>query len=246
MATQLRTLSDFQAATFDHDYVTDAGFRHIAEQIRSSFSGEFSFLDVGGGKGFFADHILSEFPQSSGVVVDISRLLLGQNVPHARKRLLLGSGTELRTLFHEKFDLVFFNFALHHFVGCSYRSTRNMQRASLLDAASILSPRGRIGVAEITYNGLLAHNAPGFIVYHATASKTLEPLVRRFGANTAGCGVCFLSDKAWRSQFSSCGLAIRGAQPEHSAQRRSLQAQCRLALVGAHRVHNVFYWLAPN
>jgi ubiquinone/menaquinone biosynthesis C-methylase UbiE len=246
MTAAVKKLDDSALATFDHDYVTDAAFEAIAAQIRRDFpTGEFTFIDVGGGKGFFSDRVLAEFPASRGVVLDNADLLLDENLPHPRKRPVLGSATDLRAIFpSESFDLAFFNFALHHFVGTSYADTRRLQRESLRQASLMLTPAGRISVSEITYNGALIDNLPSHVVYRLTASKALAPLVGRLGANTAGTGVCFMSAKQWTREFDDLGYAA--AVTREPSPRRTLRQRLRLAAVSAGNVANAHFWLRPK
>jgi ubiquinone/menaquinone biosynthesis C-methylase UbiE len=241
----VKKLDDSALATFDHDYVSDAAFAAIAARIREDFpGGRFSFIDVGGGKGFFSDRVLAAFPASTGVVLDNADLLLGANLAHPRKRLVLGSATDLAALFPgERFDLAFFNFALHHFVGTGYADTRRLQRESLRQAGRLLGPAGRISVSEIAYDGALLDNLPSHVVYRLTASKALAPLVGKLGANTAGTGVCFMSAKQWAREFERLGYAA--AVTREPAPPRTLRQRLRLAAVSAGSVANAHFWLRP-
>jgi len=242
----VKKLADSALATFDHDYVSDAAFAAIAARIRGDFpDGRFSFLDIGGGKGFFADRVLAEFPECTGVVLDNADLLLYANAENARKRLVLGSATDLQSIFPaERFDVAFFNFALHHFIGTSYAETRRLQRESLRQAALMLTSAGRIAVSEITYNGALVDNLPSHVVFRLTSSKALAPVVARLGANTAGTGVCFMSAKTWQREFDRLGLAT--AVTREPAPARSLRSRLRLAAVSAGSVVNAHFWLTPK
>jgi ubiquinone/menaquinone biosynthesis C-methylase UbiE len=242
----VKKLDDSALAAFDHDYVTDAAFDAIAAQIRRDFpTGRFSFIDIGGGKGFLTDRLLADFAGSEGVVLDNADLLLHENVPHSRKRLVLGSATDLRRIFaDERFDLAFFNFALHHFIGTSYADTRRLQRESLRQASLMLTPAGRVSVSEITYNGALVDNLPSHIVYRLTSSKLLAPLIGRLGANTAGTGVCFMSTKTWAREFDRLGYTA--SVTREPAPPRSLRSRARLAAVSAGSVANAHFWLRPK
>jgi len=204
----VRQLAEPQLQTFDHDYVSDRAFATIVEAIRHDFpNGNFSFLDVGGGRGFFADRLLEEFPSATCTVLDNAELLLSQNTTHPRKTLVLGSATEAAHLFpNDAFGIIFFNSALHHFVGKSYAETRRIQRDALAQARLLLAPGGGIIVTEVLYDGVLIHDLPGYLIYLLTSSSALAPLIKRLGANTAGCGVCFLSSYGWRGEFRRLGL----------------------------------------
>jgi SAM-dependent methyltransferase len=207
-AEAVRKLSDDQLSTFDLDYVSDELFEHIAETLtRELPGGRFNFLDVGGGKGLFADRLLARFPESTGNVLDNSEMLLSQNTADPRKTTTLASATELTQRFAPgTFDVVFFNLSLHHFVSGGYRHTRKVQRDALKAGLAVLKTGGRLIVTEQLYDGFFLSNLPGLLIFTLTSSRAFSPIVRRFGANTAGCGVCFLSRRGWRSEFRRLGL----------------------------------------
>lgn len=244
MQAEVRQLSNPQLAAFDHDYVTDQGFAAIQEHLESEFGDRpFDVLDVGGGAGFFVDRLLKRYPNMSATVLDNSALLLDQNVAHPRKRTLMGSGTDLlAAVGDQRFDVVFFNFALHHFVVRRYADTRELQRVALRQATQILSERGRVCVSEIAYEGAVYHNLPSRIAFEVTASQRLAKLTKRLGANTAGCGICFLSSSAWRREFARAGLTV-AAEDWEPMRRFKLLSRLRLAAIAARRVANVHYWL---
>lgn len=245
--TFVKKLGDESLAQFDHDYVSDAGYAAICARIDHDFpAGAFTFLDVGGGKGLFTDRLLESYQGARAVVLDNADLLLGANAAHARKDLVLGSATDLAALFpSQRFDVAFFNFALHHFIGKDYADTRRLQRESVRQARTMLVPGGRVSVSEITYNGALVDNLPSRVVFGLTASAALAPLVKRLGANTAGTGVCFMSAKAWQREFSAAGLAVEALTREPQP-ARSLRARVRLACVTAGNVSNAHFWLRPS
>jgi hypothetical protein len=100
-----------------------------------------------------------------------------------------------------RFDVVFINWALHHFVLDSYRKTRAWQERILSAARGLLTARGRVSVLEDVYDGLIFTDLPGRLIYTATSIRMLGSLTRRMGANTGGCGVCFLSRRQWEGVF---------------------------------------------
>jgi ubiquinone/menaquinone biosynthesis C-methylase UbiE len=243
-----RKLADTQLQTFaDNDYVTDELFGGMAAAIEHDFpSGEFSFLDVGGGRGLFADRLLSRFACASGTVLDNSELLLSMNTANDRKTAVLGSAFQIAEQFAARaFDIVFFNLSLHHFVADTYSATRRLQRHALSQAAQVLSSRGRVAVTENLFEGIVAHNFPGFLVYEVTSSKMLAPMVKRIGANTAGCGVCFLSARAWRGEFQHMQLRELRFVPQVWHESELSRRVC-LRLLGVRSVSRAFFWLAPQ
>ncbi|HTU83306.1 MAG TPA: class I SAM-dependent methyltransferase [Candidatus Acidoferrales bacterium] len=244
-AQALRALSETQVATFDHDYVSDESFELVASLIERDFSGRaFTFLDVGAGKGIFTDRILNRYPLSNGVALDTAETLLAQNSEHPRKQLSLVSATEAARHFASaSFDLVFFNFSLHHFVGDTYRRSRLFQHQAVVQAKKLLAPSGRISVLENAYEGALHHNLPGYLTYTLSRSETLAPLVRRLGANTAGCGVCFLSTTAWRKEFARAGLR-EASYRTRPVVVRSWSHNLKLRSLTLRGVNHAHFWLS--
>lgn len=244
----VRKLADSQLQTFaDTDYVTEKLFDGMAQAAQRDFpDGRFTFLDVGGGCGYFTDRFLARFSNANGTVLDNSELLLSQNTPDPRKTLVLASATKIVQRFKDRsFDVVFFNLALHHFIAGTYVKTRKIQRDAIEQARAVLTPRGRIVVTENLFDGALADNLPGFLIYVLTSSAILAPVVRRLGANTAGVGVCFLSSQAWREEFRRLHLDVAAFGGE--VWRECVASrEFRLRLLGVKRVTRGFFWLAPT
>jgi SAM-dependent methyltransferase len=175
----------------------------------------FTFLDVGGGNGLWADRLLEAFPAAHAVVLEPSDLLLQRNVAHRRKRLVRGTAA---TLPDERFDLICVHWLLHHLVGNSYRATVRAQIETLRRLGQHLTSTGRIGVFENMYTGSLWHDMPGRLIYAATSLRSLAPLTRRLGANTAGVGVAFHSRRAWEAIIAAAELQIDAyAEPDPRA-----------------------------
>lgn len=210
MVGEARKLQEDQTEDFNVEYVCEQEWKLIEPAFDSRFADRaFSFLDVGGGNGNFADRLLQRYPAATGTVVDCARGLLAQNASHPRKKLILGSAEHLTRTFQKKtFDLIIFNWALHHFVTSTYSGTRRLQRQILAQARGLLEPDGVISVFENMYNGLVLDGLPGRLIFHATASRAFAPVARKLGANTAGCGVCFLSRRQWEEEAERAELRI--------------------------------------
>ena len=88
----MRKLDRTQLAQFDTHYFSGSRFGAVERRLDRDFpDGCFSFLDVGGGNGTFADHLLARYPNARGTVLDNAQPMLDLNHEHPRKRLLLGS-----------------------------------------------------------------------------------------------------------------------------------------------------------
>jgi len=210
MEQLVEQLSDDQLEVFDTEHVNHRRWLPIKRCLDRDFpDGRFTFLDLGGGNGNFADRLLENYPESSGAVLDNSQLLLNRNKPHPRKRLVFGGVENLESIVDTQYDVIFFNWILHHLVArSSYSRTRENQRLALRSTLRILTDRGRVSVYEDIYNGLAIDGAPGWIVYRLTSMRTVARLLRKLGANTAGVGVCFQSYRQWCAAIERNGFRI--------------------------------------
>jgi SAM-dependent methyltransferase len=204
----VRKLGDSQTSAFDTDYVEGRRWDSVKARVEQEFlGGDFSFLDVGGGNGRFADRLLLEYPSARGTVLDNSEVLLSRNEDNARKTLLCASVENLSEI-KGRFDLISMHWLLHHLVGESYGQTRRNQLNALRSLRQLLTPRGRISVFENMYQGWLLEELPGWLIYQLTAARPIAAVSRRMGANTAGVGVCFLSRRQWLATFRDAGFEV--------------------------------------
>lgn len=240
---QARKLQEHQLVDFNIEHVCDPEWKLVEPRFDARFAGRaFSFLDVGGGNGTFADRLLERYPQAEATVLDTAKPLLDLNVQNPRKTLMLGSAEHLaRTFRSRKFDLIVFNWALHHFVTSSYQGTRQLQREVLAQARSLLTEGGVVSVFENLYNGL-PDGLPGRMIFHATASRAFAPFARKLGANTAGVGVCFLSRRQWETEAARAGLRVvsyvKGFPKALSWTKR--------AALAVRSVHHGHFFMAPE
>jgi Methyltransferase domain len=202
----MKQLDDSQLETFDTEYVNDRLWKSITEKIDRDFpDGDFSFLDVGGGNGVFTDRLLGYYPNSKGTVLDNAQLLLDRNKTNSRKTIICDSVENLNGI-DNKYDLIFFNWLLHHLIGNSYSETRKNMSNALQAVIPLLTPIGRVSIFENMYDGLVIDGLPGRLIFTLTSSKAIAGFTKKMGANTAGIGVCFLSQKQWIKTISKTGL----------------------------------------
>jgi Methyltransferase domain len=204
----MKQLEDSQLETFDTEYVNEKRWKIIKAQIDKDFpDGDFSFLDVGGGNGVFADQLLEYYPKSRGAVLDNSQLLLSKNVTNSRKTIICDSVENLSKL-ETKYDLICFNWLLHHLIGNSYLDTRKNISTAISTVIPLLTDRGRVSIFENMYDGLVVDGLPSILIFTLTSSKAIAGFIKKMGANTAGVGVCFLSQKQWVQVLEKTSLNL--------------------------------------
>ncbi|WP_152432438.1 hypothetical protein [Vibrio aquimaris] len=98
----------------------------------------------------------------------------------------------------QDYDMIQFNWVLHHFIAHSYAETHALELEGLRSAYNMLGSEGIVIIFENFYEGKEHTNSPGKLIYQLTSSKLLKPVTSALGANTAGVGVCFNSELHWR------------------------------------------------
>lgn len=234
-------LSDTQLEAFDREYVSESRWEPIKACIDRDFpDGHFSFLDLGGGNGLFADKVLRCYPKCTGTVLDASQMLIARNKPNARKVVLVGDA--LNPVGVGKFDIVFCNWLLHHLVRTGdYAASRKNIESALRGAKDLLTPNGKLSIYENEYNGYI-DVFPSRAIFAVTSSKTLSSIARRLGANTAGVGVCFLSFNEWKKTLHACGLTLLS----HSAMPFNATSRLKRTLLLVRSLNVAHYWATPS
>ncbi len=237
----MRKLADHQVEAFDREYVDTDRLSVISSRIDADFpDGNFTFLDVGGGNGRFADQLLERYSSARGTVLDNSETLLARNRLDPRKKLILGSAGDLQQV-QGTFDVVCMHWLLHHLVGNSYSESRANQLRTLRQLSDLLNVGGRVSVFENDYIGWLTDSLPPYLIFAATASRVLAPAARRLGANTAGVGVCFNSQGGWREMMAASELQVLN-RTEPDRWKRRLRWHSKV-FVGLKDVRVGHYWL---
>lgn len=217
----LKSLPGSQVAAFDSSQWEQGRFErwmHINEidGLLAPYLSVYSashLLDLGGGAGRFADVLLARYPSCQIAVADSSELLLSRNRPHPRKTVLHVDASRLATAFEpHSFDVIFLHRLLHHLVGDSYGETIRFIQEVLCQCAAVLKPHGRLSVIENIWDGRFFDRLSGRLLYHATSSRLLAPLTRRMGANTAGTGVCYVSDRLLTCLVEHAGFCVEVRQ----------------------------------
>ena len=178
----------------------DYDIKEILDKFNHFKQEHIRVLDVGGGIGAAGRLLITGSPKNVSVdVIDKSVLAKRNFISHEKLKLIFDDFLNIST--EKKYDVIIFRTVLHHIIGDTSQSTRQLQNRALSKAYQLLNDGGKIFVVENFYNPLISNDVTGEMIYHCTRSKTLAPVFRRFGANTAGEGVRFRSYKSWMEMF---------------------------------------------
>ncbi len=189
-----------RASDYDIAYIVD-----VLKRIRKP---EIKVLDVGGGIGSVG-RVLAD--SSNGVEVDVvdnSSLAAKHFLRHAKLRLVYADFLDVRS--DRKYDAIIFRTVLHHIIGDSSRKTFALQHEAICKAKDMLHDDGRLLIIENFYDPVISKDISGELIFQCTKLKSLAPLFRRLGANTAGEGVRFRSLKSWLDMFRMHRLELTG------------------------------------
>ncbi|WED29576.1 class I SAM-dependent methyltransferase [Vibrio sp. DW001] len=206
MDISVRKLQSDQTSSFDTEYIDQNMFARLSQQIDMLYPTDKSFhlLDVGGGNGLYADKILTQYPKAQVTLLEPENSLLIKNIENPRKKLICSVFQDMDI--NEKYDIIQFNWVLHHFVGDSYNASIQLQQQALEKSFKHLSPNGIVVVFENFYEGIWVRNLPSALIYQSTSSKLLAPITSLMGANTAGVGVCFNNRSTWHEMMLDAGF----------------------------------------
>jgi SAM-dependent methyltransferase len=170
--------------------------------------------DLGGGDGRVLDGCLDARPGSTAVLVDVAQEMVDANLQRPDKTVLRGNLVDLDPVLPEGmlFDVILFNVVLHHCIDDSVAATRDLQRRILRAAAGRLAPGGRILVLEQVHESPLVPDLAPWFIYQLTSSRILPGILRPLGANTAGVGVLFASERRLLRLFESAELDVSDAR----------------------------------
>ncbi|MDD2961187.1 MAG: class I SAM-dependent methyltransferase [Muribaculaceae bacterium] len=213
---ETKVLEDNQLEHFNTDLMLPCYWEVFLSVLERNIDSNksFSVLDVGGGIGLFADKLISMYPNAEVTILDNSEYLLSQNKQHARKHFIHGSAMDLELLLADKsYDIISFNWVLHHLVSGSRATSMDNISMVLKEAARHLKDNGYISIIENLYNGIIIDSYPTKLIYNLTSIsfKPVSSLIRKVGFNTAGVGVNFMSEKIISKLIIGAGLSINSS-----------------------------------
>ena len=213
---QTKQLNNSQLEHFNTDLMLESYWKSFLNELNRKIdtSNTFTLLDVGGGIGLFADKLLELYPKIEITIIDNSEYLLSLNKTDNRKILVNASVTNIPDfLKNKRFDIITINWVLHHLIGETRKASLEIITRTLLELKNHLNTNGNISVIENLYSGIVIDSFPSRFIYLLTSIKNpvLSGFIRKAGFNTAGTGVCFMSEKILRNIIKDAGLKIEAS-----------------------------------
>jgi len=210
-----RTLSDDQVAASYHDAFVEDQTRHFMSLTANSSSSG-TVVDVGGGRGFFAQRLrhltgrrLRAVDMDAKSVAVCHKAGLDAHVGGALASVMAGDE-----------NAVCFNLILHHLIGSSEAVTRRLRRQAMVVWQGHAN---HVFVNEHIYESFLG-NLSGWLIYQITKSRLLSAIGRAVArwvpvlkASTFAVGVRFRAHQEWVGLFADAGYAVKRVilgQPE--------------------------------
>ncbi|MCL2508967.1 MAG: class I SAM-dependent methyltransferase [Oscillospiraceae bacterium] len=178
-----------------------------------------TLYDVGGGGGHFANEVKNYFDKRntdvSVNVIDYARYdnwSLLENIRFVEESAL----TALEKLPDNSADVIFFNLMLHHLVADTYRKSREAQRKILEITRKKIKSGGYVFIYETSTQNPLLGDLSTPVVYFMTSAKLplLTKAARKLGSQSAGVGVCFLSQEKWLKTLKDTGFELLDSSGE--------------------------------
>ena len=219
------TLNDSQVAAFYHEHFVSEQVEHFKSIALPFVDISKTVVDIGGGCGYFAGALQSEFGLHARVL-DSDPKGVGKARDYGVDAVLCDALSPVK---HHDEGVVCFNLILHHLVGKDEEETITLQKKAM-DAWH--GDGIKIFVNEYIYESFFG-DLSGRLIFQITKSAFLSSVGRvvsrafpSLRANTFGVGVRFRSNQEWKKIFEECGFSVqkeaRGISERVSLPRRFL------------------------
>lgn len=174
-------------------------------------SDQIRLFDIGCGSGLFTDKFLSEYRNATACCMDFSRGMLAKNKFDSRKTLVCGNAKAL-PFWGQRFDLINIDAVMHHMIEPDGYERSVSSISTFLDRLrEVSSPRGLLAVREIAVQGVPWGRLAPRMIYGVSTMRLPDAgvrLLRKFGLETAGVGVAFLTKRNWMNVFHNTGWSV--------------------------------------
>jgi SAM-dependent methyltransferase len=174
---------------------------------------EINILDIGGASGYFAMGLYKYFNEKNCKIVVFDSTKYDTWSAFSDKIDFVESSVDNlgKYFLDETFDIVFANRVFHHFVRNTWKETIGGINKVIGTIYSKLKKDGYFCILDHFYNGFMFDKITSKIVYSLTSCNisVIKYICKKFGAESAGVGVCFLSKKMWKNILAKNDFKIK-------------------------------------
>lgn len=164
-----------------------------------------SFLDIGGGSGLFANHLLEICPELDVTIIDPSQKMLDQvNNPHIKK--LKGNLPNIHL--DRTFDYIHMASVLHHITGPSVKKSKDLVFQSLCNVNELLSAEGYFFIHDLYFESYLMPELTRTILFYLTYIQKKSGIEIPLDEFKTGLEICFYTRNELMSMFRKSGFEI--------------------------------------
>lgn len=179
----------------------------LIEEIKSREN--LRILDVGGGAGYFVSQLHQVLSSSNTYIVADTHRYDTWDDENTGITYCQCDAAQLSSVFEkESFDYIFCNMLFHHLVTASYQESALIREVCLKEILHVLKADGKLCIVDNFCDGYLHDQLSSRLIFHMTTCKNplLVRLFFKLGSNSAGVGVCMLSEKMWMTMLTNAGL----------------------------------------
>ena len=211
----MKKINEHQMALYE-SFASHECLKHLKRYLK--YLGDFKsrrnlkILDIGGGTGHFASVVMNYY-KSNDVEVYVIDPVCEEALRNGETgvNFICDSAENLSSIFEENtFDIIFANRVFHHFVQSSWQKSLKGMDECMHAIYALLKNDGLFCVMDHFYDGAILDWGSSLLCYTFTSIKEphIAKILKRMGAESAGVGTCFLSEKMWKDKLERTGFDI--------------------------------------
>jgi SAM-dependent methyltransferase len=201
--------AEFYSSFSLHDFE-----KHFLNFVQCTARGlGFSFLDIGGGNGFFAKTVLEANPMSTVTVIDPSKNLLNEITDKRIIKILGNIPYDFPS--EDKYDYIHLKEVIHHITGNTIKETRELLKTSLSLIKGHLNPNGYLMIHDLFYDGYIYPPITRFLIFYFLILQNKLRVKIPIKEFLMDLNVCFYTRQELKSLLLESGFVIVDCNEEY-------------------------------
>jgi hypothetical protein len=181
--------------------------KHFLDFIQhTTKNSAFSFLDIGGGNGFFAKTVLDTNPMSTVTVIDPAAKLLNKITDKKIIKIIGSIPYDFPS--EDKYDYIHLKEVIHHITGNTIKETKELLKTSLSLIKRHLNTNGYLMIHDLFYEGYVYPPITRFLIFYLLILQNklrIKIPIKEFLMNLS---VCFYTRQELKSLLLESGFII--------------------------------------